>query len=60
MKRAKQRKFRHPVWFRFVPSSTTGALFKQYTSNGVFPLLTGELGHVDCGTRFILSPRGLI
>lgn len=25
------------------------------TANGVAPLLTGEIGHVDCGFRFIAS-----
>ena len=57
MKRAKQRKFRLPVFFMLItpfPWQEIGEL----RPIGEVPLIRGEIGNIDCGFRLVESPRG--
>lgn len=55
MKRAKQRKFREPPsWIKFFHPIRT---YEELHGAGLIrfpgPLVTGEIGRIDCGFRFI-------
>lgn len=59
MKRAKQRKFREPpFWVKIFHSVRSYEdAFRDAVVTGRGVLLTGEIGRIDCGFRFIQTTR---